>query len=93
MWKVYSLFQGDSSRIWNESAFQIYMGGQIIVPPKHEDFVEIETVPSNICEEMRIILNKLENTKASICNGMIFCLENSDYAGEIVSLIDDTISK
>uniref|UniRef100_A0A6B2KZC9 U2 snRNP-associated SURP motif-containing protein n=1 Tax=Arcella intermedia TaxID=1963864 RepID=A0A6B2KZC9_9EUKA len=106
-WRVYSLLQGDTLQSWKTTPFQMFRNGPFWLPPPcnaepteedNEPKISLTTkyrgkplseVERDIFEHS---LRKLTPERESIKKAMIFCLDHSESAPEIVEILTEALT-
>ncbi|KAG5896697.1 hypothetical protein JTB14_002542 [Gonioctena quinquepunctata] len=107
-WKVYSILHGDSQKDWNNKEFRMFKGGSIWKPPimnsytagMPEDLVREEeakehskgTLSNSQRDRLEDLIRALTPEKGKIGEVMVFCIEHSEAAEEIVECISESLS-
>jgi U2-associated protein SR140 len=103
-WKLYTVLQGDSVNQWRTDVFQMFKGGSLWQPPPaiHHKAPE-RPPPRDVKEPKRGELSdserdKLEDTlrsitpeRTKIAKAMVYCLDHSEAAEEIVDCIVESL--
>ncbi|XP_062522101.1 U2 snRNP-associated SURP motif-containing protein-like [Corticium candelabrum] len=103
-WKLYTILQGESVGQWRTDAFQMFTGGSLWQPPSasHHKVPE-RPPPRDVREPKRGELtdperDQLEDTlrgitpeRVKVAEAMIYCLDHSEAAEEIVDCIVESL--
>ncbi|XP_050302089.1 U2 snRNP-associated SURP motif-containing protein-like [Anthonomus grandis grandis] len=103
-WKLFSILQGESTREWRMEPFRMFKGGSIWLPPIAPDFTsgmpeelikdkDTRTVLSESqCERFIDIIRNLTLNRASIAEGMIFCINHTAAIDDVIDIIVESLS-
>ncbi|KAK9889205.1 hypothetical protein WA026_004485 [Henosepilachna vigintioctopunctata] len=107
-WKLYSILHGDSQKEWYTKEFRMFKGGSIWKPPLMHSYTagmpdELvvdddgkESTKGSLSNSQRDrledLIRGLTLEKMKIGEVMVFCIEHSDAADEVVECITESLS-
>ncbi|XP_065840791.1 U2 snRNP-associated SURP motif-containing protein-like [Oscarella lobularis] len=103
-WKLFSILQGDPTGFWRTEAFQMFSGGSLWQPPPSIHHKEPERPPLKDINEpkrgeltdkerdqLENMLRKITPERNRVADMMLFCLDHSEAADEIVDCISESL--
>eukprot|EP00118_Oscarella_pearsei_P012114 m.86447 g.86447 ORF g.86447 m.86447 type:complete len:832 (+) comp36496_c0_seq42:20-2515(+) len=104
-WKLFSLLQGDPTGFWRTEAFQMFASGSLWQPPPSIHHKAPERPPLKTINEpkrgeltdrerdqLEDMLRKITPERTKVAEMMLFCLDHSEAADEIVDCITESLS-
>eukprot|EP00891_Asterochloris_glomerata_P009463 jgi/Astpho2/9463/Aster-x1581 len=106
-WRLFSLAQEDSMRSWKVEPFQLVEGAARWIPPpmtmnaggpqqtaaqRGGELLKDKPLPETQQDRFEDLLRALTLERADICDAMVFALDNSDSAYEVVEILTDALT-
>ncbi|KYB29903.1 U2 snRNP-associated SURP motif-containing protein-like Protein [Tribolium castaneum] len=107
-WKLYSIMHGDSQKEWSVKEFRLFKNGSIWKPPLMNSYTagmpdELvnddegkESTKGSLSNTQRDrledLIRSLTPERSKIGEAMVFCIEHSDAAEEVVECITESLS-
>lgn len=107
-WKLYSIMHGDSQKEWSHKEFRMFKNGSIWKPPvmnnytngMPEHLIQDEdgkehtkgSLSNTQRDRLEDLIRGLTPEKSKIGEVMVFCIEHSDAAEEVVECITESLS-
>ncbi|XP_044257591.1 U2 snRNP-associated SURP motif-containing protein isoform X2 [Tribolium madens] len=107
-WKLYSIMHGDSQKEWSVKEFRLFKSGSIWKPPLMNSYTagmpdELvnddegkENTKGSLSNTQRDrledLIRSLTPERSKIGEAMVFCIEHSDAAEEVVECITESLS-
>mmetsp|Transcript_45673 Transcript_45673/g.114940 ORF Transcript_45673/g.114940 Transcript_45673/m.114940 type:complete len:661 (-) Transcript_45673:198-2180(-) len=94
-WKVWSLTQGDSDTSWSTEPFQMLPpAGPWWIPPHcpGQDSKETARLPAETREQFEDLLHALTAERELIKEGMVFAVEQAEFAFEIADILTESLT-
>ncbi|XP_034539172.1 U2 snRNP-associated SURP motif-containing protein isoform X2 [Notolabrus celidotus] len=103
-WRLFSILQGDSQTDWRTTDFCLFRGGSIWRPPipvshsqggedeEEEEEVKKGQLRAKDRQRLQTLLTELIPRREDIAVAMLFCLEQSNAAEEVVRRITESFS-
>ncbi|XP_060536937.1 U2 snRNP-associated SURP motif-containing protein isoform X2 [Cylas formicarius] len=107
-WKVYSILHGDSQKEWKTKEFRMFEGGSIWKPPilacytngMPDELVADDnardpckgTLSNSQRDRLEDLIRNLTPEKKKVGEAMVYCIDHSEAADEIVECITESLS-
>ncbi|XP_041975615.1 U2 snRNP-associated SURP motif-containing protein [Aricia agestis] len=107
-WKLYSMLQGDSPKLWSLDDFRMFKGGSVWRPPvlnmytagMPDDLLDDEpadnirgTLSNNQRDRLEELVRGLTASRRAVGEAMAWCLEHAEAAGEVAACVAESLAQ